>query len=102
MTQFDVYCYAPRGMGFAFVIDVQNKILENLVSRVVIPLYKLNPSDQPMLRLNPIVQFSGDKYYLATEEMGAVSAKALNKSVASLAEHRDEIIAAIDFLTTGV
>lgn len=102
MTQFDVYRYKIRGMGFAFVVDVQNKMLENLVSQVVIPLYEFKQSDQPMLRINPIVQFSGGRYYLATEEIAAVSAKALTKPVASLAEHRDEIIAAIDFLTTGV
>jgi hypothetical protein len=34
--------------------------------------------------------------------MTAVRSKALGKKVASLAEYRDQIIAAIDFLTTAI
>jgi toxin CcdB len=102
MAQFDVYRYAPRGAAFQYVVDVQSKILDMLATREVVPLFLLSSTHQPILILNPIVQINDKSYYLATHEMGAVTTKALTKPVTSLAEHRDEIIAAIDFLTTGV
>jgi len=39
---------------------------------------------------------------LAIQEMAAVRVNALVKKVTSLDKHRDQIIAAIDFLTTGI
>jgi hypothetical protein len=39
---------------------------------------------------------------LAIHEMAAVRVNALGKKVTSLDKHRDQIIAAIDFLTTAI
>jgi toxin CcdB len=91
-----------RGFGFKLVVNVQNKHLEDLGTREVIPLYPLGLADQPMLRLNPIIQIDGERYFLATQEMAAVKLNLLGAKVASLQDRRDEIVAAIDFLITGV
>jgi hypothetical protein len=44
MAQFDVYRFAPRGAGFAYVIDLQSDLLDGLATRVVAPLYALKGS----------------------------------------------------------
>lgn len=102
MAQFDVYRYAPRGKGFALVVDVQNDILSQLASRTVIPLYPTTIIRQPILRINPLLFVDGEKYIMATEEIAALHVRSLTEKIATLSAHRDEIIAAIDFLTTGV
>jgi toxin CcdB len=55
-----------------------------------------------ILRLNPTVQLAGKAFYLATQELTALRVKSLGKPVASLAGQRDELIAALDFLITGI
>ncbi len=84
------------------VADIQNKLLDGLATRVVAPLYPLKAKDKPILRLNPVVEIEGQRYYLAIQEISALRMKALGTSVASLEAQRDEIVAAIDFLITGI
>ena len=102
MAQFDVHRFAPRGAGSTLVVDIQNELLNGLATRVVAPLYPLKAKERPILRLNPIVHIDGKPYYLAVQEMTALRTKTLGPKVTSLEERRSEIIAAIDFLTTGV
>jgi toxin CcdB len=102
MAQFDVHRFAPRGAGFTMVVDVQNRLLDELATRVVAPLYPIKAKDKPIHRLNPIVQIDNKPYYLAVQEMTALRVKTLGPKVTSLEEWRTEIIAAIDFLITGV
>lgn len=102
MAQFDVYRFAPRGAGFTFVADLQSKLLEGLATRAVAPIYPLTPKVRPILRLNPVVEVEGKRYYLAIQEMAAIRAKTLGAKVISLEAWRAEIVAAIDFLITGI
>jgi toxin CcdB len=52
-------------------------------------------------RLNPIVVVDGREFWLATHELFAADRRVLGKTIASLSEQRDAIIAAIDFVFTG-
>jgi toxin CcdB len=101
MAQFDVHRFAPRGAGFAYVVDLQSDLLERLGTRAVAPLYPLK-GGKPMLRLNPVFEIDGQGHYLAVQEIAALRMKSLGPKVASLREHRPAIIAALDFLITGV
>lgn len=101
MAQFDVY-RLPRGASSALVVDLQNRLFEGLATRVVAPLYPLKAKDQPILRLNPVIEIEGQPYLLAIQEMASLRAKSLGAKVASLEAERDEIVAAIDFLITSV
>lgn len=102
MSQFDVHRFAPRGAGFTLIVDLQNELLDGLATRLVAPLYPLTRNTKPILRLNPVFRVEGKEYYLAVQEMSALRVKSLGTKVTSLGDHRDEIIAAIDFLVTGV
>lgn len=102
MAQFDVYHFAPRGAGFAYVLDLQSDLLDGLATRIVAPLYPLKGKQQTILRLNPVVPIEGKACYLAVQEVTALRVKSLGAKVASLSEQRPGIIAALDFLITGV
>jgi toxin CcdB len=47
------------------------------------------------------VPVEGRDYWLATHELFAVDQRVLRGRVATLADHRDEIISAIDFVFIG-
>jgi toxin CcdB len=102
MAQFDVWEFGAKGAAGPLVVDVQNAMFDALATRLVVPLYPARASDKLIQRLNPVVEIDGGSYYLAVQEMAAVRANALVKKVNSLIAHRDQIIAAIDFLTTGI
>jgi toxin CcdB len=78
MAQFDVWEFGAREAAGLWVVDVQNAMFDSLATRLVIPLYPLGASDKPILRLNPVVEIGGKKYYLAAQEMAAVRAYALH------------------------
>lgn len=104
MAQFDVYrnpnpdtqAYAP------FLLDVQSEILEPLSTTVVIPLIKANKISKPISRLNPGFKIKNTNTILSTAELAGVSHRELGDYVTSLAEHRTEIIDALDLLFTGI
>ncbi len=52
-------------------------------------------------RLNPMAIVEGREYWLATHELFAIDRRMLGQSVASLADRRDIVIGAIDFLFIG-
>jgi toxin CcdB len=52
-------------------------------------------------RLNPVVPIEGREFWLAIHELFAVDRRILPDKVTTLADHRDAIIAALDFVFTG-
>jgi toxin CcdB len=70
---------------------------------MVIPLRSLKhfPKVKLPTRLTPIFTIEGEEYLLETPKMGAVPQKVLKSPVTSLAQTRDQITAALDFLFQG-
>jgi toxin CcdB len=52
--------------------------------------------------MNPVVSIEGREFWLATHELFAVERRILRKQVGSLSRQRDAIIAALDFVFTGI
>ncbi len=52
--------------------------------------------------MNPIFSVEGKEYWLATHELFAIERRFLKRSVASLADQHDAIMAALDFVFTGI
>lgn len=107
MAQFDVY----RNIGkyskiVPFVVDIQNDILSNIDSRVVIPLQSadfMKEKDMDVIqKLNPAFTVYDTKVILIPQQMAAVHVRELGKKVDSLATSRHEIISALDVLTGGI
>lgn len=85
-----------------FVVDVQSDHLHAMPTRMVIPLGRPSESMRPVRHLNPVLSVDGEPLVLVTEQAAALPARVLGRKVASLAEYRSDIIAALDFLFTGV
>lgn len=103
MAQFDVYTNPNPATKrpIPFLLDIQNDLLNNLTTRVVIPLYTASAMGKPAKYLNPQFSIKQTTVIMSTVELAGVSLNSLGDKVGTLKEHRNEIIAAIDFLVTG-
>jgi toxin CcdB len=104
MEQFTVYRNKnPRTKAaFPLLVDVQSDLLEDLQTRVVIPLTKAAAlTCKPMSHLTPTLTFDGEDYLLMTPQLAGIARNELGTSVGNLAIARQSIIAAVDFLLTG-
>jgi toxin CcdB len=104
MAQFSVYRNknARTKATFPLLVDVQSNLLEELQTRVVIPLTKATAlTRKPLDQLTPILKFEDDAYVLVTPQLAGMARKELGAPSGSLAEHRDVILGAMDFLLSG-
>ena len=100
MAQFDVYenINEKTNKQIPFLLDIQNDILKNLSSRVVIPLVI---SKEAINFLNPQFIINEIDVILSTAELASISTENFGNKVCSLKHKREEIIGAVDFLVTG-
>jgi toxin CcdB len=103
MAQFDVYANPNPAtkQTIPFLLDIQNDLLNNLTTRVVIPLYTASAMGKAAKHLNLHFSIKRTAVIMSTAELAGVAVNSLGEKVSSLKEHRNEIIAAIDFLVTG-
>lgn len=104
MAQFTVHRNkSPRTRStFPFLVDVQSDLLEELQTRVVIPLSKAaGLARKPVSHLTPILTFDGAQYVLMTPQLAGIACADLGAHIGSLAEERQTILGAIDFLLIG-
>lgn len=105
MAQFDVYRNRDPATNkvYPFFIDVQNDLLVSLKSRVVIPLIPFAHQDNLIpVNLCPRVEIQGQTYILMTQLISSVTTQSLDPFECSLSDFRDDFVAAIDCLITGV
>jgi toxin CcdB len=100
MAQFDVYTNVNTQTKerVPYLLDIQHDLLDDLSTRVVIPLVV---GMKPVTHLNLLFVIDGQKVTLSTAEMAGVPLRLLGAKVTSLEQSRQEIIAAVDFLITG-
>ena len=103
MAQFDVYENPnPETKGvFPYLLDVQADLLDNLPTRVVIPLVGISMLNKTAPELNPEFVVGGAKVFMLTAQVAGIAVRTLGAKVCSLKERRFEILAAIDFLFVG-
>ncbi|MBU1833049.1 MAG: CcdB family protein, partial [Gammaproteobacteria bacterium] len=77
-------------------------LLEQLNSRVVIPVAPAQNAKSFPKNLCPILEINNKKYALLSHQITTVSASFLAHKEGSLLLNRDEIISALDFLLTGI
>lgn len=98
MARFDVYAN-PGGAGY--VLDVQADVLDNLNTRVVVPLMAAEAAPVPAMRLNPVFQIGAEPHVMATQFIAAIPRKLLRAPVTNLTGHDSEIMAALDMVLVG-
>lgn len=104
MAQFDLYANSNKETSGAvpYLLDLQSDLLGPLATRVVAPLFWAESAGPRAKTLMPRFEIDGRTVVMSTPELAGVSSSQLGSRVGSLAENRDEIIAALDFLFTGI
>jgi len=105
MGQFDLYVNTDQDTNktYPYFVDIQNGLLDTLNSRVVIPLSPVQESDTTYPKtLCPVIEIQNKKFALLTHQLTSVSVSFLKRKETSLATSRDDIVAAMDFLVTGI
>lgn len=105
MAQFTLYKNEDRSSNktYPYFIDVQNALLSDLNSRLVIPLSKHETlSNTDAKRLCPVIHLDEGNFVLLTHQMTSVPKSILKTEVTSLENFRYEILAAIDMLISGI
>ena len=100
MAQLDVYenLNEKSKQNIPYLLDIQNDILKDLTTRVVIPLIITNKA---INFLNPKFTINQIDVILSTAELASIPMEILGNKICSLKDKREEIIGAVDFLVTG-
>lgn len=99
MAQFDVYRVRNKS---GYFLSLQCDLLSDTATTVIAPLRTLSDFARPIGRLNPAFTIGDHEYVLVTHSVGTVPNEILTPTNLSLASERHHIIAALDFLFTGV
>ncbi|WP_281561658.1 CcdB family protein [Thalassomonas sp. RHCl1] len=105
MPQFDVYENPGKKSreAYPYIIDVQNALISDITTRIVIPLGRLSYfRNEKMDGLTPTIRYKNEEFILLTPQIASIPASLLKTPIGSLEAMRDEIIAAIDFAITGI
>lgn len=103
MAQFDVYenTNPATKQTIPYLLDIQADLLDNLATRVVVPLVTASAMGKAAKHLNPQFKIKRTAVVMSTAELAGVTVHILGERVCSLKEQRYEIISALDFLFTG-
>jgi toxin CcdB len=105
MSQFTLYKNNDKSTATAYpyFVDVQSELLDTLNTRLVIPLTPLELIEKKTpTHLCPTIHIEEGDFAILTHQMASVPVKILTDPVNELSTFRNEIVAAIDFLVTGI
>ena len=105
MPHLDVYLNrdARTAKSRPSVVELQSSLLDKLPTTVIAPLARPQSIDRlSIMRLNPSVSIKGTALILLTQDLAAIPRVLLKSPVANLSPQRDEILAALDLLITGL
>ena len=103
MAQFDVYRNTNRATNesIPYLLDVQTDLLDILKTRVVAPLER-SSKNKPPQTLSPVFNIENTQVMMCTPELAGIHSRHLGEYVCSVASQRQEIMAALDLLFSGV
>lgn len=105
MAQFEVFENPNRASRkiYPFLLDIQSDLLSDLRTTVVIPLCPMAAVGGDVItKLCPVVSIDGKRFVALSHQLAGVDRKMLGKAVANLSRYRPEIIAALDFIVSGI
>lgn len=99
MAQFDIYKNNGQNKKqIPYILDIQNDILSNINTRVVVPLGLNKPYNE---NINPKFIINSEELTMMTTKIATIPLNSLGDKVGSLEDKRSEILNALDFLITG-
>jgi len=105
VAQFTVYENPNPATSeqYPYLLDIQNDLLYTLRTCIVIPLSPQSlAAGMQIGRLNPPLTINGEKFILRTQELAGIDRHMLGTEICNLAQHRADIIAAMDFILSGI
>jgi len=105
MAQFDVYKNpsTKTDKAYPFLVDVQNSVIDQLATRLVVPLTKNKTRNSLYMKnLTPEIEFEGETYLFLTQQLSSIPEDVLQDCIGTLAQSRELLIDAIDFAITGI
>ena len=88
---------------FPCLLDIQSDLLDDLRTTIVVPLC---PSESvahiTMSKLNPVLDIDGDHFTAMVQDMAGIDRSQLGQELCDLTHYRAEIIAAVDFVLSGI
>ena len=100
MARYDVYANPDTSERklIPYLLDVQNDYIDELTTRIVIPLRKEATFGPRARDLNPVLAVGADNVVLDTATMGAIPVSELRKPVANIRDQHALVIEALDTL----
>lgn len=105
MAQFKAYENPNKATRktYPYLLDIQSNLLDELRTTVVIPLSPASLAGKAAItKLCPILKIEGKNYVALTQQMAGVDRKILGKEAGDLSRYRSEIIAALNFVISGI
>lgn len=105
MSQFMLYLNEDSASNdsYPYFVDVQNTLLSDLNSRLVIPLSPLAIlQNTEVKKLCPVIPLEEGDFILLTHQMTSVPKSILKTEMFSIEAFRYDIIAAMDMLISGI
>ncbi|OGT88472.1 MAG: plasmid maintenance protein CcdB [Gammaproteobacteria bacterium RIFOXYA12_FULL_61_12] len=105
MAQFKVYVNQNKATEktYPYLLDIQSNLLDDLRTRVVIPLCPTSLAGKAAItKLCPILEIEGNHFIALTQQIAGIDRKSIGKEICNLSQNRSEIIAALDFIISGI
>ncbi|WP_334050404.1 CcdB family protein [Alteromonas gracilis] len=105
MAQFDVYRNPSKktSKAYPFLVDVQNSVIHQLATRLVVPLTSSNTKNSFYIKkLTPEIEFEGTTYLFLAQQLSSIPEDVLKDPIGSLEQSRELLKDAIDFTITGI
>lgn len=105
MAQFVAYENPNKATKktYPYLLDIQSNLLDDLRTTVVIPLCPANLAGKAAItKLCPILDVDGNSFVALTQQIAGIDRKSLGKKAADLSQYRPQIIAAMDFIISGI
>ena len=100
MARLDVHPMPGKGRD-GYVLDVQADLLSHLTTRTVVPLLPEGTAPKPISELNPVFEIGGERHVMVTQAIASIPGRELKRAMASLTDHHDRVIRALDTLLLG-
>ncbi|MEQ8952592.1 MAG: CcdB family protein [Gammaproteobacteria bacterium] len=104
MEQFDVYKNpsATSSSRIPYLVDIQSPLLSQLITRIVIPLARLETLEGESIRqLCPPLNYGDESLVLLTTNIAGIRSNLLREPIGSLEHERETIVNALDFAICG-
>ncbi|WP_280547391.1 MULTISPECIES: CcdB family protein [unclassified Halomonas] len=105
MAQFCVYanCNPASRKRYPYLLDIQSDLLSELPTTVVVPLCPAGQAESIQIsHLNPSLAIDDNVYIAMTQELAGIERHRLGKEVHDLGQFREPILAALDFMISGI